>query len=159
MKKEIVIIVLSALLLLLNSYRASAREKKPVTKSPALYEAIAAQDSMLFAAYNNQDIQSIKAFFAPGIEWFKDNNGLLDYNTVVTNLEGLFSRDGKLTRTLLKNSLEIYPVKNYGAIETGVHRFRHMENGKQIVGTFKFLMIWKKQDDKWLVTKVVSYDH
>lgn len=159
MRRRIVIIVVPVLLLVFNGHQVIGREKKSATTSPALHKAIAAQDSMLFAAYNSQDIGVIKTFLSPGIEWFQDNNGLLDYNTVVKNLEGLFSRDGKLRRTLLKGSLEIYPIKDYGAIETGIHRFEHIEDGKKIAGTFKFLMIWQKTDDKWLLTKVVSYDH
>lgn len=158
-ERRTAIIVASALLLVFNGHQAVSRDKKSTATSPTLYKAIAAQDSLLFAAYNRQDIGAIRAFLSPGIEWFQDNNGLLDYDTVVKNLEGLFSKDGKLRRTLLKGSLEIYPIKDYGAIETGIHRFEHMEDGRKITGTFKFLMIWQKTDDRWLLTKVVSYDH
>jgi ketosteroid isomerase-like protein len=159
MRKRIAVVVLLVLVLVFNGYQANSREKKSVTTSLALYKAISMQDSMLFAAYNSQDIGAVRAFLSPDIEWFQDNNGLLDYNMVVKNLEGLFSRDGKMRRTLMKGSLEIYRIKDYGAIETGIHRFEHMEDGRKITGTFKFLMIWQKTDDRWLLTKVVSYDH
>ena len=60
---------------------------------------------------------------------------------------------------MVKGTLEVHPIKDYGAIETGSHQFKHFENGKEEIGIFKFLMIWKKETDGWKVSKVVSYDH
>jgi hypothetical protein len=45
---------------------------------------------------------------------------------------------------LVKGSREVYPIKDYGAIEIGAHQFRHKESGKAECGTFKFAMIWQK---------------
>ena len=53
----------------------------------------------------------------------------------------------------------MYPLPGYGAIEIGTHEFCHEENGKTDCGTFKFLHVWQKQDGKWQVTRVMSYDH
>ena len=50
-----------------------------------------------------------------------------------------------LIRQLVPGSLEVYPIKDYGAIETGRHTFTHTENGKPQVGTFKFMQIWQKK--------------
>ncbi len=104
-------------------------------------------------------MKTFKAFFSPDLEWYQDNGGLIAYDTVFINFENNFKKPFKLTRQLVKGSLEVHPIKNFGAIETGSHQFRHMENGKEEVGTFKFLMIWKKVGGKWLITRVVSYDH
>lgn len=46
---------------------------------------------------------------------------------------------------LVPGSMEVYPIKDYGAIETGLHRFCHEDNGKQDCGTFKFLPAWQKK--------------
>ncbi|HVI79849.1 MAG TPA: hypothetical protein VM715_17120, partial [Candidatus Acidoferrum sp.] len=32
---------------------------------------------------------------------------------------------GKVQRELLPQTLEVYPLKGYGAVEIGVHRFHH----------------------------------
>jgi hypothetical protein len=64
-----------------------------------------------------------------------------------------------LRRDLVKGSLEVYPVKDYGAIETCLHKFCHVENGKDDCGTFKNVMVWQKKDGQWKVTRVISYDH
>ena len=138
---------------------AFAQEKKVAPTPPALYREIALQDSLMFLAFNTQNLEVFKSYFLQDLEWFQDNGGLIHYDTVFLNFENNFKKENKLTRKLLKKTLAVHPIKNYGAIETGTHQFRHMENGKEEVGTFKFLMIWKKTGDKWQITRVVSYDH
>jgi hypothetical protein len=56
-------------------------------------------------------------------------------------------------------TLEVHPIKGYGAIEIGSHRFSHGENGKDVSGTFKFMMVWKEENGNWRISRVVSYDH
>ena len=116
-------------------------------------------DSVLFNAYNTQNMEKFRSLFTEDLEWFQDNEGLIYAKTVFANFKSLFEKESKLTRTLVKGSLEVHPIKNYGAIETGRHQFRHMENGKEIIATFKFLMIWQNKDGQWKVSRVVSYDH
>jgi hypothetical protein len=136
-----------------------AQEKKVAPTSQQLYKTIRVQDSLLFAAFNTQNLALMKTFFSPTLEWFQDNGGLINYDTVFINFAQMYTRPYKLTRTLNKGSLEVHPIKDYGAIEIGTHQFKHIENGKLEVGTFKFLMIWKETNGKWQITKVVSYDH
>lgn len=64
-----------------------------------------------------------------------------------------------MTRTLVEGSLEVYPVKDYGAIQIGSHTFCHMENGQEDCGTFKFVHLWRKENDSWKLTRVISYGH
>ena len=144
---------------LLCSTGAWSQHNNYVPVSPELYWEIARMDSLLFDAFNRQDMPAFQALFATDLEWFQDNGGLLDYQTVFTNFGTMFRQPDKLTRKLVQGSLEVYPVKGYGAIETGAHTFTHMENGKLIEGTFKFLMIWQKQNGGWKISRVVSYDH
>ncbi len=155
--KQCTIGLLSLLLLATN---AIGKEKKVAQTTPELLQEIRIQDSVMFAAFNTQNMGALKAFFATELEWFQDNAGQLNYDTVFLNFSNNFKKGNKLTRTLMPGTLEVHPIKNYGAIETGMHQFRHMENSKEEVGTFKFMMIWKKSEDgKWRITKVISYDH
>ena len=64
-----------------------------------------------------------------------------------------------LKRELLKGSMEVYPIKDYGAIQTGKHMFCHTENGKLDCGTFKFVQTWQKKNGEWKVTRIITYDH
>ena len=136
-----------------------AQEKKVAPTSEALYHEIEQMDQILFDAFNKKDFAKFKSLFTEDLEWFQDNGGLLSYETVFTNFENMFQNENKLTRKLVPGSLEVHPVKDYGAIQIGIHEFRHLENGKEETGTFKFLMIWKKKDNQWKISRVVSYDH
>lgn len=136
-----------------------AQEKKVAQTSQELYNEIAQMDSIMFGYFNVQDFEPFKALFTKDLEWFQDNDGLIPYKKVFKNFRNNFNKPFKLTRQLVKGSLEVHPIKNYGAIETGVHQFRHIENGKEEIGTFKFVMIWLKKDGQWRVSRVISYDH
>ena len=138
---------------------ATAQEKKVAPTSAALYKEIEQMDAIMFEAFNNKDLEKFKSLFTEDLEWFQDNGGLLSYETVFTNFSTMFKNENKLTRKLIKGTLEVHPIKDYGAIEIGVHEFRHVENGIEEIGTFKFLMIWKKQDTQWKIARVISYDH
>jgi len=136
-----------------------AQEKKVAATSKELYDEIAKMDSILFDAFNKQDMYKFKLLFTDDLEWFQDNGGLIPYKTVFENFESTFKKEFKLTRQLVKSSLEVYPIKDYGAIETGMHQFRHIENGKEETGTFRFVMIWKKTSNQWQISRVISYGH
>jgi ketosteroid isomerase-like protein len=131
----------------------------PLEAVEELYKEIERADSILFQAFNRQDMATFKAMFTKDLEWFQDNGGLISYKTVFENFGNTFKNENKLSRVLVKESLEVHPLKGYGAIEIGSHQFRHFENGKEEVGTFKFLMIWNKKDGQWKISRVVSYDH
>jgi len=151
------ILVTIALLFIQNI--AIAQEKKVAPTSNELYREIEQMDEIMFNAFNEKDFEKFKSLFTNDLEWFQDNGGLLNYETVFINFSTMFKNENKLTRKLVKGTLEVHPIKDYGAIETGMHEFRHMENGKEEIGTFKFLMIWQKKDNQWKISRVVSYDH
>jgi hypothetical protein len=134
-------------------------EKKEVISDNELYKKIASLDSMLFNAYNSKNLDLMKTFFTKDLEWYQDNGGLINFEQVFINFQSIFNREYDLKRNLVKESLEVHPIKDYGAIEIGKHQFKHIENGKLEVGTFKFLMIWKNDNGNWKISRVVSYDH
>jgi ketosteroid isomerase-like protein len=138
---------------------SQAQEKKVASTSQELYNEIAAMDTLLFDAFNVKDMAKFKPLFTEDLEWYQDNGGLLSYTTVFTNFENMFKNENKLTRQLVKGSLEVHPIKDFGAIEIATHQFRHIENGKEEIGTFKFVAIWKKVDNQWKVSRMISYDH
>ncbi|SDM18814.1 protein of unknown function [Daejeonella rubra] len=147
------------LLAVLMTMSVAAQEKKVAVTSQELYKEIERADSIMFNAFNKQDMVTFKAMFTEDLEWFQDNGGLISYKTVFENFGNTFRNENKLSRELVKGSLEVHPIKGYGAIQIGSHQFRHFENGKEEVGTFKFLMIWQKKDGLWKISRVVSYDH
>lgn len=131
------------------------------TASPSqeLYNAIARMDSLLFDAFNTQNLDRLKTLFTDDLEFYQDNEGLASYSQTIKDFKAMFEQSNKLRRELVKGSLEVYPIKDYGAIEIGVHRFCHMENGRDECGTFKFLHVWQKKADGWKISRVISYGH
>lgn len=134
-------------------------EIKVETTQTTLFNKIANLDSSLFEAYNSKNLDLMKTYFTEDLEWYQDNGGLIYFEKVFSNFQSIFSRDYDLKRNLIKESLEVHPIEGYGAIEIGRHEFKHIENGKLEIGTFKFLMIWKNNNGNWKISRVVSYDH
>ncbi|RFS16616.1 nuclear transport factor 2 family protein [Emticicia sp. C21] len=129
------------------------------TEGNKLYNEIAHMDSVLFNAFNTQDQETIKNVFDPSLEFYHDKGGLTNYTQNIDSFKTLFANNNGLNRKLVEGSMEVYPVKDYGAIEVGEHTFCHKENGRDDCGTFKFLHIWQKKDGVWKITRVASYDH
>lgn len=139
----------------------SSGHKIYIPVSQELYAEIAHMDSVMFDAFNAHDLEKLKTTFSENLEFYHDNTGLADYKLTMENFSKLFENNKTtgLRRDLVKGSLEVYPIKDYGAVETCMHRFCHTENGKDDCGTFKNVMVWQKKDGQWKVTRVISYDH
>jgi hypothetical protein len=116
-------------------------------------------DKKLFDAFNEKNLEVTKSIFDLDLEFYHDASGVSNYDQTIENSRRLFSKGGDLRRELLPDSVEIYPIKDFGAIETGKHKFCHHENKKLECGTFKFLHIWKKTEEGWKLVRVVSYAH
>ncbi len=124
-----------------------------------LFNEIALQDSILFNAFNSRDLDRMKQYFTSDLEVFQDNTGLRNFQQTVAAFGDLFKKEYVLTRTLVKASMEVYPIKGFGAIQTGSHVFSHIENGKMESATFKFTHIWQKTAQGWKIKRLITYDH
>ena len=115
----------------------------------------------MFDAFNTQDLEKLKTAFSENLEFYHDKGGLSGYEQSMTNFKSLFEKNQHtgLRRDLIKGSLEVYPIKDYGAVEVCLHRFCHVENGKDDCGVFKNVMVWQNKNGAWKVTRVISYDH
>lgn len=142
-----------------RAFSQSQNERKVAPTQTALFNKVANLDSSLFAAYNSKNLDLMKTYFTQDLEWYQDNGGLIGFEKVFSSFQSIFNREYDLKRNLLKESLEVHPIEGYGAIEIGKHQFKHIENGKLEIGTFKFLMIWKNDKGSWKISRVISYDH
>jgi hypothetical protein len=143
----------------ISALAQSQNERKVATTQIELFNKVANLDSSLFEAYNSKNLDLMKTYFTKDLEWYQDNGGLIDFEKVFSNFQSIFNRDYDLKRNLIRESLEVHPIEGYGAIEIGKHQFKHIENGKLEIGTFKFLMIWKNDNGNWKISRVISYDH
>lgn len=125
-----------------------------------LEKEILRMDSILFSAFNARDLEKTESMFTDDLEFYHDKGGLSHYEDNIAAFRDLFSRDYVLERTLVPGSTEVYPIPNFGAVQVGSHEFCHEENGRMDCGTFKFVHLWKKEEDgSWKISRVISYDH
>jgi ketosteroid isomerase-like protein len=113
----------------------------------------------MFDAFNAHDIDRLMPFFSEQVEFFHDTGGLAGYRDLRAGFTSNFVKNNGLRRDLVPGSLEVYPIRGYGAIEVGAHRFCHKEDGRDDCGTFKFVQVWQQKDGQWNVTRVISYGH
>jgi hypothetical protein len=156
--KNVMVLLLSIFIYSSALAQNQIQKSAAITKNE-LFNKIANLDSLLFAAYNSKNLDLMKNYFTSDLEWYQDNGGLIGFEKVFENFNSIFNRDYDLKRSLIKESLEVHLIEGYGAIEIGMHQFKHIENGKLEIGTFKFLMIWKNDNENWKISRVVSYDH
>jgi ketosteroid isomerase-like protein len=157
------IIVSFALLLLLTSCSSSKSNDYQLTKNyapdnPELYQTIVKLDSVFFDAYNHCDtkFETYADFYADDIEFYHDQGGLS--NSKKDILEGTKKYIcGKVTRNLVPGSIEVYPIKDYGAIEIGLHSFSNNTNPpNEPKKVSRFTIFWKQVNGTWKIAKVVS---
>ena len=139
--------------------RLDAQTPAATNVDQSLQVEIARMDSLLFAAFNAGDLTRLKTFFEADLEFYQDNEGLEDYAQTTKDFQDMLRQPSRIRRELLPGSLEVHPIKNYGAIEVGSHRFCHDENGRTECGTFKFLHVWRKTGTTWRLSRIVSYAH
>lgn len=137
---------------------AKTAEKKTAT-SGELFETIARLDSEIFSAFNAHNVDRLMSLFTDDLEFYHDTGGLADYRQNAEGFKKMFASTPDIRRDLVKGSLEVYPIKDYGAMEIGQHRFCHKENGKDDCGTFGFAMVWRKTGESWKISRVLSYGH
>ena len=129
------------------------------TSHEALFQEIYTMDSLLFTAFNNHDLETVGKIFSEDLEFYHDKTGLTGYAKNLEMLGQMFKGENAPWRELLKATMEVYPVPDFGAVQYAQHRFCHLENGQMDCGTFKFVHIWQKKDGQWTLARIVSFDH
>ncbi len=139
---------------LVAAHAAGTQAAEPAT---ALVTTVRDLDTQVFDAYNKCDMPAFARYFSPTVEFYHDDGGAtFDRKTVITNTRKFIC--GKVRRELLPETFKVYPIKGYGAIEEGEHRFCDIQSGK-CEGVARFLMIWRQARGRWMLTRVVSYGH
>lgn len=131
----------------------------PVSKD--LYDTIAHLDAIFFNAFNKRNLDALKTMISENLEFYHDLGGVTNYNQNVDAFKKTFENDRRVRRELVKGTLEVYPIKDYGAVETGIHRFYATEKGQQekLSSEAKFVQVWQKKEGGWKITRIISYGH
>lgn len=137
-----------------NIYR-NTKNYKPDNQK--LYQTITDLDSTFFEAYNtcNLNLEKYSSFYSEDIEFFHDKGGIMNSKKEIVESTKK-NVCGKVTRELVKGSIEVYPIKDYGAVEIGLHKFHNSEEPNNVPEAARFTIIWKKENSEWKITKVIS---
>jgi ketosteroid isomerase-like protein len=131
-------------------------------QSGPLFEAIRAQDTKLFDAYNSCDLKTLGDMVSDDLEFYHDQTGLARgrqalLDAIKTNI------CCQTHRELIPGTMEVCPLKTYGAVEVGEHVFCPAATpsacNPKTSGAAKFTMLWQQTDSGWKLTRVISYDH
>ena len=137
---------------------ARAQAPVPAEEQAALTRTVSALDTKLFDAYNHCDLKTLGTMVSEDLEFYHDQTGLMVGKAPF--LEAMQKNIcGKVQRTLVAGSMEVYRLKGFGAVEIGVHRFRQPARPEEGEGEAKFISIWKNNGGNWVLTRVISYDH
>ena len=160
--KIIIKLIVSVWLLSVTIACSSKKNNYQLTKNyqpddAELYHKIVALDSVFFTAYNTceTNLETYASFYDENIEFYHDNGGYMNSKTEI--VEGTKKHVcGKVTRELVKGSIEVYPIKDFGAVEFGLHQFHNSEepNSKPKIGRFKKKK--KNTNNNWKIVKVIS---
>ena len=158
MKDLIKRVLLAALLAALIPAAAPAQKTDTYVYKPesqALYDTIVHMDSVYFNAYNHCDMATQAAIYSDSLEFYHDKGGLQTSKQAVLDA---IRRNicGKVTRVLIKGSIEVYPIAGYGAVEIGLHRFVNHQESEAPSKPDKFILIWRRSNERWQITRVIS---
>lgn len=126
-----------------------------------LRDTVTALDAKLFAAYNTCDLETLGAMVADDLEFYHDKNGLMTGKAAFVDSISKYIC-GKVKRALVPGTLEVHPLKGYGAVEIGTHTFCQTDgkgNCTSPAGPARFVQLWQQTGDTWNLTRVISFDH
>lgn len=133
----------------------------PEATSGELFGTIAALDAAAFAAFNDcaspGQLEKHGSAFATDVEFYHDNGGVTWSRAEMLANTAKFVC-GKFRRELVAESLRVFPIKGYGAIAQGQHRFCPI-GGSRCEGMADFTMVWRNDGGRWQITRVLSYGH
>lgn len=150
----------TAIALAVSTIVSAAEPHESATATP-LNETIAALDTAVFDAFNRcsdpAQLAKHASYFAANVEFYHDTGG------VTWNRDDMLASTrkyacGSFTRELIQGTLKVYPIKDFGAISQGSHRFCQLASGK-CEGLADFTMVWHNTEGTWEITRVLSYGH
>ncbi|WKN43891.1 DUF4440 domain-containing protein [Tunicatimonas pelagia] len=133
--------------------------KAQVPSSSELFEALKEKDSLLFAVgFNQCNLAQVESLLAQDLEFYHDQEGITSsISSLVASLkEGLcHAEKNRALRVLVDTSLAVFPLYDqghlYGALQSGIHTFGNT--------TARFTHLWLLENDDWVVSRIISYDH
>ena len=160
--KHFIAIIISVILL--SGFVFSDAQISINSESRSLYDKLEELDSALFSTVYSCNPEKNITFFTEDFEFYHDKSGLTkSRKAFMQALEKNFcgEQNQKLRRVVVPGSLKVCRINNYGAVQTGEHRFYVTEKGQpeKLTGEAKFAHLWRLENGQWKISRVLSYDH
>jgi hypothetical protein len=140
---------------------SAASDSADGLRSGPLFDALAEMDRVLFdASFASCDAAKANAIFTDDVEFYHDKSGFSSGEQVRENTRRLTAScpgERGISRTIVPGSLRVYPIEGYGAAQVGLHRFD--EKGAATSTQARFVSVWRMQDGRWRLARVLSLDH
>ncbi len=135
-----------------------------VTDSKTIRSKVMALDADFWNAYNQCKIEDFRKFLTEDLEFYHDKGGLTTglEKMVALVKTGLCAKpDTRLRRVAIEETVQFFPLNNYGGVLTGEHLFYLTEKGKaeRLVEKARFTHVWRETNDQLKMARVLSYDH
>lgn len=159
--KRVVLFVVFLVMVVLANGQNNAQS---VSSEKEVYNKLWSLDSALFSIVYTCDTAKASTYFTDDLEFYHDKGGLTkSKKTLLEQIHKNYceNSNSKLRRELVKGSMKVFLMDNYGAIQTGEHVFYYTANGQpeQLSGRASFTHLWQLKDNEWRITRVLSYDH
>jgi hypothetical protein len=136
----------------------------PAADAPAaeaLEQTILDQDAAVFDAFNRcadpAQMERHAGYFDEDVEFYHDTGGVTWTRAdMLANTRKYVC--GHFTRELIPGSASVFPIKDFGAIERGSHRFCQLDSSR-CEGEADFVIVWKQTAAGWKITRVLSFAH
>jgi hypothetical protein len=139
-------------------------------ENSVIFKELKVKDSILFEiSFNKCQLEAINNLIAEDLEFYHDKGGIIDSKSkfieVMKNGICDKSNDYKSRRELAEGSLKVFPLYNngnlYGALQTGVHRFfeSYKSEPEKAGSTALFSHLWLRENEEWILKRIISYDH
>lgn len=120
-----------------------------------LYRTILALDASYFTAYNSCDMETQAELLSEDLEFYHDQGGLSTSKAdILKSIEANIC--GKVTRELVEGSVEVHRIKDFGAVEIGLHKFYNNQEPDAESKPSRFITLWKRENGTWRMHRIVS---
>jgi hypothetical protein len=135
---------------------------------PALTAVIAERDAELFSVmFDRCEPEALSDIITADFEFYHDKAGRMagrdafvaDY---AAGCEAKKASDAwRSRRELVADSLKVYLIPGYGAVEEGTHLFyeRQGDGPERLVGRARFSIVWTLENGHWRAGRALSIDH
>ena len=126
-----------------------------VARDSELYQTILELDSTYFTAYNACDLKTQSDLMDEDLEFYHDQGGL---NTSKQDIINSIEKNicGKVQRELIRESVEVHEIKDFGAVEIGLHKFYNNREPDAPQKASRFITVWKNETGSWKMHRIIS---